>query len=78
MKGFLFIILICILSNGCYTLRTFKQYYYIGEAIVVETHFIDGRWEITWVNSNGSEQQTYAADTTTFHKGYSMKTLIKL
>jgi hypothetical protein len=56
-----------------------RAVYFVGETVVIETNPIKaGEWEIIWVDQKGGEKRTFATDTSIYHIGYSMKTLIKL
>ena len=79
MRALTFIILCCILSNSCYAPRKYNKWEQVGSTMVVETNPIErGQWEIIWEDNRGGEHRTVAKDTVIFHKGYSMKTLLKL
>ncbi len=79
VRGVIFIILCCIVSGSCYAPKRFNRVEEIGIVKVIETHPTELKtWEIIWVDNRQNEHRTFANDTSVFHVGYSMKTLIKL
>ena len=75
MKAIIFIILCCIVNVKCYIPQ--KAYELIGVITVYSTEKTDVGWDIFWEDKRGNEYKTFASDTSVFHKGYSMLTLLK-
>jgi len=75
MRALIFIILCCIVNVKCYIPQ--KTYDTIGIMTVYDTQKTELGWDIYWEDRRGNERVTFALDTSIYHKGYSIMTLIK-
>ncbi len=76
VRAVIFIILCCAINIKCYVRP--KPYEGFGDIKVIEVYKTDKGFDIIWEDYRGNEHITFANDTSVFHVGYSMKTLIKL
>ena len=78
MRAFVFILLCCVFASNCYTPKYLKKYEEMGIIKVVEVHKTEMGWDIIWEDYRQNEHVTFANDTSVYHVGYKMRTLIKL